>query len=159
MANCPYPRHRSSSSKAGLLLVRAYVQLGITAVELRLLGFRHFLRRVPASSGDQQPTPVSLQRARHYARWIETASRGYPWGVHCLERSTLLHLWLRRDGMPSELRIGVRRQGRGVAAHAWVELAGTIVSDPPAAVAPFTPLFAEHDDSYVGIEPLSAARE
>jgi hypothetical protein len=57
-----------------------------------------------------------------------------------LQRSLVLNYWLRREGLPSELRIGVRKDGDALKAHAWVELGRHVVNDPVAAVAAFTPL-------------------
>jgi len=51
-----------------------------------------------------------------------------------------LHQWLREEGLPSELRIGVRKDDGELRAHAWVELGGLVVNDGAGAVAAFTPL-------------------
>ena len=39
--------------------------------------------------------------------------------------------WLRRRGLASQLRIGARRNGDTLDAHAWVELAGTPLAQGP----------------------------
>lgn len=52
----------------------------------------------------------------------------------------VLHRWLREQGLPSELRIGVRKDGGALIAHAWVELGAHVVNDSRAAVMPFTRL-------------------
>jgi len=51
-----------------------------------------------------------------------------------------LHHWLRGEGLPSELRIGVRKEHGALKAHAWVELGDHVVNDRPSAVEEFTVL-------------------
>jgi hypothetical protein len=65
------------------------------------------------------------------------AARHHVVPAHCLHRSLVLHAWLRREGLPSSLRIGVQKANGELRAHAWIELAGQVINDRPAAVAPF----------------------
>ncbi len=58
----------------------------------------------------------------------------------CLQRSLVLHRWLRQAGLSSELRVGVRKDGTELKAHAWIELEGQVVNDWPESVAQLTPL-------------------
>jgi hypothetical protein len=81
-----------------------------------------------------------LIKARCYARWIASAARRQPLRALCLAQSLALHAWLRGEGVPSELRIGVVKADARLAAHAWVELDGVPVNDAPSSVAAFTPL-------------------
>src|SRR5215210_1745517 len=121
------------------LLLRAWVVLGLTDIRLRALGFQRVVERVQPPSG-RVLGPGESCRAHRYARWLEIASRHHVVRARCLHRSLALHHWLRREGLPSELRIGARKDGGALKAHAWVELEGRVVNDPPAAVAAFTPL-------------------
>ena len=74
---------------------------------------------------------VALQRAR----------RVLPWRPSCLVRALALAELLARAGVPHALiRVGVRRDGTSLDAHAWVELDGAVVGDDPRAVRRFTPL-------------------
>jgi hypothetical protein len=66
-------------------------------------------------------------------------------GLHkatCLHRSLVLHGLLLRDGVPSELRIGVvkGRAGLGLEAHAWIEVGGTVVGEVEEWHRTFIPL-------------------
>jgi hypothetical protein len=47
----------------------------------------------------------------------------------CGPRSLTLWWLLRRHGVAGELRIGVRRDGECIAAHAWVVCHGTVVGE------------------------------
>ena len=137
-------RRRAPTRLAGAawLLTRAAGRLALVSAEIRLLGFQHYLQRVPPAGAAPVATSA-VARSRRYARSIDRASRCPLLPAHCLERSAALHWWLRRDGLPSELRIGVRRQGGQIAAHAWVELDGAPINDRPEALTPFLPLFTE----------------
>lgn len=120
--------------------IRAYVDLGLIDVALRVFGFRRIIGRVPASPADRIIHPEDRSRAGRYAHWIEVASRHHIVRARCLQQSLVLHQWLRREGLPSELRIGVRKEGGALRAHAWVELGDQIVNDRLDAVAGFAPL-------------------
>ena len=51
--------------------------------------------------------------------------------ANCLTRSLLLGWLLRRRGVASQLRIGVKMNNGSLAAHAWVEYAGIPINDQP----------------------------
>jgi len=133
------------------LIVRAFWALAAVDLGLRVQGFRRVLERIQR----QTTAPLDSVGAEHfrrvgeYVRWLEVASRYHPVRAQCLHRSLALHWWLRQDGLPSELRIGVRKDRGELKAHAWVELGGHVVNDQPAAVGPFTLL--QHIDG----RPLS----
>ena len=138
-------RFRSLSRADYALLVRAFLRVGAVDLALRRRGFRQVVAQAqPAPTAVERPvivTPDDLRRARRYARWIDSVSRHHVVRARCLHRSLALHLWLRGEGLPSELRIGVRKEADELRAHAWVQLAGQVINDWPAAVAPFRPLF------------------
>lgn len=52
----------------------------------------------------------------------------WPRRGRCLRRSLVLGALLREHG--PVLRIGVRRRGDGIVAHAWIEIEGTPVGEP-----------------------------
>jgi Transglutaminase-like superfamily len=51
----------------------------------------------------------------------------------CLERSLCLWWLLARQGIATQFRIGVRKDGEKFAAHAWVERDGVAIGEPEAA--------------------------
>ena len=123
------------------LIARAFVWLGVLALGLRVLGFRRVTQRpwLPALA-ERPVSDEELRHARHYAWAINLAGRHHAVRARCLLLSLTLHHWLRREGLPSRLRIGVRKEGSALLAHAWVELNGQVVNDTAAAVAAFAPL-------------------
>jgi len=56
-------------------------------------------------------------------------SLGHP---TCLEESLALWWLLRRQGIGSDLRVGVRKDGEKFEAHAWVERDGIALNEPEA---------------------------
>lgn len=57
---------------------------------------------------------------------IERAARRLD-AATCLERALVGWLMLRRRGIGAEVRFGARRASAGLAAHAWLEVAGRTV--------------------------------
>jgi len=90
-------------------------------------------RFVPRSSG----RPAS-ERARVIARVAGIAAARGPVRATCLRRSLLIWWLLRREGIESALRIGVRHEAGTLQAHAWVEHEGVPfgeMNDPVARYA------------------------
>lgn len=72
------------------------------------------------------------------AQWVDAVlSRlPWPWRRTCLTRSVVLYHLFRREGVPVELRIGVRRNPAGqLAAHAWLTHQGHLYLEPAAGSA------------------------
>lgn len=133
-----------SSDRA--LLVRAYVALGQVDVDLRVLRFQGIVAR--AERGDVVPsaevTIDDARRAERYRHWIEVAARYHVVRARCLHRALVLHRWLRAEHLPSQLQIGVRKDGAALSAHAWVELAGRVIDNGGDGLAAFARLAAAH---------------
>jgi Transglutaminase-like superfamily len=117
------------------IFLRAAMLLPLISLSLRLRGFRKtqiFLQKF-------LPTPEKLadasssHRADMTVRMVRTAVRhaglGHP---TCLEESMALWWLLGRQGIASELRIGVRKHSEKFEAHAWVERDRTALNEPEA---------------------------
>lgn len=115
------------------VLARAWLMLHGVALALRWASFQWvhgFLGRWPSGSGratgDEERI---LARAHAIVRLVQGAAA---WSVHrptCLHRSLTLWWLLRRQGIASELRIGVRKEQGRFEAHAWVEREGVALND------------------------------
>jgi len=84
---------------------------------------------VPRGSRWNQETAAAM--AHTVARMVDMASRNSLGQPTCLHRSLVVWWLLRRRGLESELRFGVRKRGEVFEAHAWVEHAGGVVNDQP----------------------------
>ena len=81
---------------------------------------------------EQELVPVTRR-----VRWFNAAAR-YPFNwARCLQRSLGLCLWMERQGLRPELKIGVRKVGEVLKAHAWVECCGTVLNDNPRVATMF----------------------
>jgi hypothetical protein len=64
---------------------------------------------------------------------VLAAARNSPIPSTCLERSLSLWWLLARQGITTQFRIGVRKDGEKFTAHAWVERDGVAIGEPEAA--------------------------
>jgi hypothetical protein len=105
-------------------LASALIWLPLTAAQLRVFGFETARRSVQSvRAGGATLEAVAL------ARLVSIASRHGLARGNCLSQSLTLQRLLRGHGFASELRIGVRRAGAALEAHAWVELDGRPLND------------------------------
>jgi hypothetical protein len=136
---------RALASWERRLLVRLVLLLPAIGAALRMLGFkrtRDLLARLAGPQHDRQPagTDSANDRAQRIARLVAIAAHHGLYRATCLRQSLALWWLLRRRHIPAELRIGVRKDGGELQAHAWVELAGQPVNDAPDVaerLAPF----------------------
>jgi hypothetical protein len=99
---------------------------------LRLRGFREtqaFLRKFLSTSNNEADSFVP-SRVELTVRMVRAATRHGVGRPTCLEESLALWWLLGRQGIASELRIGVRKQDEKFEAHAWVERAGAALNEP-----------------------------
>jgi hypothetical protein len=116
--------------------VRAAALLTLAAPALRIVRLNRVVnllkQPVPAASrpnrADDGTRPLTI------ARLVAMAARHTPVSNTCLHRSLALWWLLGREGFPSDLVVGARREPGGLAAHAWVEHGGAVINDDPEAV-------------------------
>ena len=89
-------------------------------VELKTLPFTRVLSRLHRRS-HRLPAPASPLSAAIVNRAIRLAYRVVPFRRTCLKESLIFCRIFHRRGLPAELRIGVKKDGRHLSAHAWVE--------------------------------------
>jgi len=90
----------------------------------------------PTSLASSNDDPDVRTRALGTARLVGGAASVSPLPTTCLSRSLTLWWILRRQGIASELRIGVSKDDGEFAAHAWVELDGIPINNTPETLAP-----------------------
>lgn len=105
--------------------VAVAIELGIRFLPLptmaKVLGVA--LKPAPVASAAPPTTFDLTDRQKHAVRLARALMRRWPWGAGtCLRQSLVIaHLLRVREPM---LRLGVRREGGIVEAHAWVEVPG-----------------------------------
>jgi Transglutaminase-like superfamily len=126
------------NAEARGIFLRAAVLLPVISVSLKMRGFRttqKFVLRFPplahqASSRGSSDIRRDSERTQLTARMVNAAVR-HAWRAStCLEKSLALFWLLRRQGIPSELRIGSRKLDGRFEAHAWVEREGVALNEP-----------------------------
>jgi hypothetical protein len=126
------------------MLARLAFLLPAVGASLRLLGFkrtRDLLERFAPPPAQQELGETSLfENANRIARLVGIAANHGPYRATCLRRSLMLWWLLRRRGIPAELRIGVRKDGKDLNAHAWVEHRDVPLGQENAAYSPFSDL-------------------
>lgn len=117
------------------LFLRAVVLLPLLTVSLRVRGFgatQRFLQKFIRPTKNGLPATAAESCAALTSRMVRAAARNSPIPSTCLERSLLLWWMLARQGIATQYRIGVRKDGEKFAAHAWVEHDGVAIGEPEA---------------------------
>ena len=124
-------------------VVRAAVWLLAVDLALRAVGFsvvRRWLRRLARPGRGAAGASFEAERVETLAWAVAAASAHHLYPMRCLPRSLVLQTLLAREGIPAELRIGVRRQGGGLEAHAWVEHDGRPLAERDDPLGTFSAL-------------------
>lgn len=117
-------------------LLAAALLLPPLRLTLRIVGLQRMQRwveRKPLA----QAAPLSLEHIQHLGNLVNSASHHSLGPANCLTRSVYLWWLLRRRGVDSQLRIGVRLVKGTLDGHAWVEQAGVPVNDRADVSADF----------------------
>lgn len=125
--------HRPRCEK--LLALQSLALCLLSVAAMKSLGFQRWKRILRASSrvGKHGVTTAGaddVSRAAAIYAVIGMVARNMPGNlITCLPRSLTLWWLLRQRGIESELRIGVRKDGEVINAHAWVVCRGEVVGD------------------------------
>jgi len=124
-------RFKALERPAQGLFLRASILLPLVSISLHRRGFRktkaslqHFLS-LPYGSQD----PHAQARAELTAQMVRTAADHGIGDPSCLEVSLVLWWLLARQGVASDLRVGIRKDGETLEAHAWVECGGVSLNE------------------------------
>jgi hypothetical protein len=114
------------------LFLRAMILLPLLSLSLKMRGLAATQRWLEKAR-PKRTSPYSMETAQiavEVMRAVGAAVRhglGHP---TCLEQSLTLWWLLQREGVTSQLRIGVRKDGDKFEAHAWVECEGEALGEP-----------------------------
>lgn len=126
-------------------LFQALLLLPLVHLALLLLGYARLRglveRLLPLKASRMSLSEAELlARALSCARVVSIAAAHGLYRAGCLRRSLLLWGLLRREGVQSQIRFGVRVCGRRLEAHAWVECNGAVLDEAPDVFERYTPL-------------------
>jgi acyl-CoA synthetase (NDP forming) len=116
-------------------LLLALVWLPLFALRVRRTPAARLLARMRSPAGLHTGR---LADARATARAVDLAAGRLR--ATCLTRSLVLQRMLAARGITTDLRVGVRKGGQGLEAHAWLECDGVPVNDSAQGVHGFTPV-------------------
>ncbi|WP_019499452.1 lasso peptide biosynthesis B2 protein [Pseudanabaena sp. PCC 6802] len=123
------------------LLLQALVLLPLVAFCIHLLGMgrtQYALLKLCPQATSRSPESLWLQ-VETTARMVAIAAHYSQYWANCLKRSLVLWYLLRRQGIVSDLRIGVQQIAGEVQAHAWVEYQNKVLNDRPNIRQHFVP--------------------
>ncbi len=123
----------SLSWEEKILLLQAFILLPLVAFSLQVWGLQQtqivltqLCQSVIFNSSERQ-----INQAKKITRIVEMAARYSLLWSNCLKKSLVLWFLLRRQGILSQLRIGVQRDNGEFKAHAWIEYSGMVLNDSP----------------------------
>ena len=118
---------------AQTMFLRAFVMMPLVGLSLKFRGFeatRATLRRTLLHATAQIDSNSLNKQIALTAHMVNAADRHGLVHPSCLVKSLTLWSLLGRQGIASELRVGVRKEGGNLEAHAWVEREGTALNEP-----------------------------
>ena len=122
-------------------LVRAQVALAAAQARVLAQPRGHFVGIAEAAEEPASVGTGARERAERLSLAVRRAAAFGLFRPRCLARSLALQSLLRREGIPgAQVRIGVRRDARGFAAHAWVELGGAPLGERPDLLDSLQPM-------------------
>jgi len=108
------------------ILAQAWILLLVANLALRALPFWR-VRDLPVRGlrhSDIREPSDAWATIHGLRRLVDIAGRFHLIPMHCLPRAFALQWVLGRRGVRTELRIGVRKEAKGLRAHAWLEHEG-----------------------------------
>jgi len=118
---------------AKALFMRAVLLLPLITLSIKLRGFgqtQQLLQRFLHSDPNVAQAEAIESRVALTSRMVLAAARYSPISSTCLERSLSIWWLLGRQGISTQLRIGVRKAAEKFQAHAWVERDGVAIGEP-----------------------------
>jgi hypothetical protein len=126
-------RFSALEREAQKLFLRAMALLPAVALSLRWRGFRatqSTLQKYLSNEIPEIDSGLVNKRMALTAHMVNAADRHGLVHPSCLAKSLALWWLLGRQGIHSQLRIGISKENEKFEAHAWVERDGTAVNEP-----------------------------
>lgn len=132
-------------------LAKTWILLILVDFGLRLLPFKNLIHWLngnePFSSRSESANPVTeIRRLSHV---VNIAARYHLYPMTCLRQALVLRWLLARSGVQADLKIGVRKEGGRVWAHAWLEYQGKVIGQPSVLAERFASLRMQESELMV----------
>jgi hypothetical protein len=126
-----------------LLLIAALVPF--VEFSLKAFGFNRIFNLINRWTTRPPQAEINREEVNKYARLMFLSYRNSPLGGKCLARSLVLWGMLRRKGIETDLRFGMKKKDGKLLAHAWIEYRGEPLEQ-----------IGEYNQNYVPfVEPIS----
>jgi hypothetical protein len=101
-------------------LIVPLVELGIKTIKFKrtLAILKLFINRNPHSPENE------LKLVGRYTNYLHLYHRKFPFLGKCLARSLTLWFLLKREGIETELKFGMKKENEKLLAHSWLEYDG-----------------------------------
>lgn len=122
-------------------LCQALLAVICVSTSLRFLGFVSTMRLVRATCRLRQfvnPRMAPETKVETLVRAVQCVVRRAPMRITCLPRSSAIYWLLFWYGYQPQIQFGFNASERCSSAHAWVEIDGTPVGEPPGIRSQFT---------------------
>ncbi len=130
------------------VVAQSFLLLPVIAFSLTVVGLPTTQRYLTQLSLLAESTASGrLPEAKRIARAVNQAANHSPLWGNCLKRSLALWFLLRRRGILSDLRIGVRKHEGEFQAHAWIEYEGAVLNDQPTIYQLYSAFKEAFDDA------------
>ena len=127
------------------LLSKAWVYVAVARAALAVLPFPTVMAKAAAGrTPTRRRDPVLVARTK---RLVDIAAERHVVPMRCLPRSLALQRLLADQGIATELKIGVSKEGDALSAHAWLESDGEPLGEPEGISARYATLVGADRDS------------
>lgn len=134
-------RFFSLSKGERALFARAVWLMTAVQVALWFLPLRRVTSQLEKVMIPNRFQPAETIDPARVVKRLEQAARFCPVRATCLVQALVSRVLLMECGFPAKIRVGVRKSGAGIEAHAWLECPGSvIVGDAAPAGRTFVPV-------------------
>lgn len=135
------PLSRSISN--GWIFIQAWVLLLLVDLLLRFVSFNNVQKLlIQKNIRPQELSPeLAIPQIKYIRRVVLHASRNHLYRLTCLRQSLVMQWMLARRHIPTNLRIGVKKENNKFSAHAWLEYEGKKVGNRRNKLERFTTLY------------------
>lgn len=111
------------SWKDRVILTEATLMLGVARFMIKTLSFRRVRRLTgkPEDKTARNRLPDEKDQIMNIGQILEKASRNLPWECRCLAQAIAGKYMLARRNIASTIYVGVARDEKGLASHAWLK--------------------------------------
>lgn len=125
---------RRLSPSDGALLARAMLWMLAVDLGLKVMGFDRLQGRLRCIANPQGVAGPghhqwSTDKIERLCQLVQVAARHHLYGMGCLPQALTAQKLLALEGVQADLRIGVRKIGDRLDAHAWLEYQGCPIGE------------------------------